>query len=163
MSTSLPYAGTSGFSGTSTSEERQKERDGTGKTGRMQGLVLDAARIAGHYGITVKHLRERFPDEHHGNVSGALSALHMDGRLVRLANVRDRCKIYVLPENALGRATEPYGKPPKTVHLELTDDEALAYARVISAIESADGIGTSMIGVPVTALKGVVSAIERTQ
>jgi hypothetical protein len=46
---------------------------------------------------------------HHGRVSGALSVLHKVGKLARLHETRDKCKVYVLPEFVNDRQTEPHG------------------------------------------------------
>lgn len=46
---------------------------------------------------------------HHGQASGVLSVLHKAGRVVRLREVRGRCKVYVLPQFADGRAVEAHG------------------------------------------------------
>lgn len=156
----LPYNGTSGFSGTSTSEARATERDKSWQTGNLQRGILNwVAGNLGH-GVTIKELRDVYDNDHHGTLSGALSVLHKTGRIVRLSEVRDRCKVYVLPEYVNGREIEPHGRTRK-VPLDLTDTEAIALARVNSAVEMAEGIGTSMISVPTEALKGLVAVIER--
>jgi hypothetical protein len=38
-----------------------------------------------------------------------LSDLHKAGRIARLTEERNRCKVYVLPEYVNGRETEPHG------------------------------------------------------
>jgi hypothetical protein len=63
---------------------------------------------------------------HHGSASGTLSNLHRVGRIVRLRQVRQRCKVYVLPEFVNERETEPYGKAPDFVQQRLEVD-LLAY------------------------------------
>lgn len=106
--TSLPYNGSSGWSGTQTSKERAEEADSSGTTSKRQREVLAVVDVHGAYGVTVKDLRESLP-LHHGQASGALSNLHKDGRIARLAETRDRCKVYVLPEHVGGREVEASG------------------------------------------------------
>lgn len=110
----LPYAGTSGHSGTDTSEQRAREQDTGGRTRRTQRWVVKMAEIAGPEGVTIRELREhptaKSQGWHHGNVSGALSALHKVGTLNRLRERRDRCAVYVLPTHREWRDIEPHGR-----------------------------------------------------
>jgi hypothetical protein len=101
-----PYAGTSGWSGTDTSQERAKRNDANGTTSTTQHAILDAVESSGFHGMTVADIRERFPDRHHGTLSGALTVLHMQGHLLRLAAKRMSCKIYVAPRYQSGRDIE---------------------------------------------------------
>lgn len=103
----LPYAGTSGWSGTGTSEQRAKEADRTGITGDRQRRVMWFLAGCRTRGATWKELSEQ-TGWHHGTASGALSVLHKTGRISRLTEVRNRCKVYVLPEWVNGRDTEPH-------------------------------------------------------
>ena len=112
---SLPYPEpggqefTQGHSGTDTSRERaiREATDGTAK--HRQSTALRLAQVFRITGITVKDLRE-MSNIHHGQASSALSVLHKEGRLARLAETRDRCKVYVLPEYVGERTTEPFGR-----------------------------------------------------
>jgi hypothetical protein len=101
----LPYAGTSGFSGTDTSRDRAITEDSNGTTGRRQLETLMFLAMRAEHGATWKDLAEQL-SLHHGSASGVLSVLHLAGRVERLHLSRNRCKIYVLPEFVLGRATE---------------------------------------------------------
>jgi hypothetical protein len=101
----LPYAGTSGFSGTDTSRDRAITEDSNGTTGRRQKETLQFLAMRANYGATWKELAEQL-SLHHGSASGVLSVLHLAGRVERLHLSRNRCKIYVLPEFVSGRATE---------------------------------------------------------
>jgi hypothetical protein len=118
---SLPYAGTSGWSGTDASRERAERRDSNGQTATLQSRIVDNARHAGQWGITVKWLRDAYPDEHHGTLSGALTALHKTGRLLRLTEKRDKCSVYVAPQFLLGREAVP----PKGRQRDRRLDEAV--------------------------------------
>lgn len=60
-------------------------------------------------GATVADMRE-WLGVHHGTASGALSILHRNGRIARLAERRDGCKIYVVPQYVMGRTTETQGR-----------------------------------------------------
>lgn len=98
----LPYAGSSGWSGTDTSRERAERMDSTGKTAKNQELVLALLELQDFRGVTWKDLSSWY-DWHHGTASGVLSALHKADKIVRLLDRRDRCRIYVLPEYVRGR------------------------------------------------------------
>lgn len=75
--------------------------------------VVREVRARGTDGMTVVDVREHFR-VHHGAASSALSIAHRDGYLNRLADKRDRCRIYVLPSDTAGRVTQPYGRNPAT-------------------------------------------------
>ena len=98
MKADLTYNGTSGWSGSETSKQRALTEDASGKTAHVQQSVLHAVAAAGFSGVTVAELRDLFPGNHHGSISGALTNLHRAGRIMRLSETRDRCKIYVLPD-----------------------------------------------------------------
>lgn len=108
----LPYNGTSGWSGSDTSRERAVNRDTTGITARSQAAVMRMVRAAGPAGVTWQEL-SNVTGWHHGTASGALSVLHKEGLLARLSERRNRCKVYVTPENLAGRDCEPHGRKPK--------------------------------------------------
>lgn len=98
----LPYAGTSGWSGSDSSRERAKTQDADGTTGLRQSQTLFYVRNQTERGLTWKELSE-ITNWHHGSSSGALSVLHKAGILVRLTQRRNRCAIYVTPEYVNGR------------------------------------------------------------
>jgi hypothetical protein len=104
-----PYAGTSGWSGSETSEQRAKTQDSDGTTSMRQRTVLRAIRGFGVTGITVKELRA-YTTLHHGQASSTLTVLHKAGLIVRLRETRDKCKVYVVPEHVHGRETEDPGR-----------------------------------------------------
>ena len=106
---SLAYGGTSGWSGSDTSQTRAATNDTNGRTAGIQARVLRMATLAGSHGITVMDVKNA-TGEHHGNASSALSNLHKDKRLARLSERRDRCKVYVLPDYVFGRETEQQGR-----------------------------------------------------
>jgi hypothetical protein len=109
-----PYAGTSGWSGSDTSRERAKRNDANGTTSTTQHAILDAVESSGFHGMTIADIREQFPDRHHGTLSGALTVLHMEGHLLRLAAKRSACKIYVAPRYRSGRDIE---QPTRNRHM----------------------------------------------
>lgn len=156
----LPYAGTSGFSGSSTSEERARTQDADGTTGKRQVEVLQQLHLTQRLGRTVTELRES-TGWHHGQVSAALSNLHKVGLIQRLTERRGKCQVYVLPEYVGGRETVAQGSRRAAVVLDT--NEIAALIRVEAAIFSADEIGTSMIGVPTAALRLVADALRRAQ
>lgn len=90
----LPYAGTSGWSGSDTSEERARTEDRDGTTTRRQIAVMQYLTQRGASGATWRELAEAM-GWHHGQASGALSVLHKTGHIARLVQRRDRCAVYV--------------------------------------------------------------------
>lgn len=109
----LPYpepdgTATSGHAGTETSRQRAVEERDLGITAVRQRYVLERLGVVGDYGITVQDLRER-TNWHHGQASATLSNLHKSGRIECLDEKRNRCHVYVLPENVEGRVTRAPG------------------------------------------------------
>ena len=109
---SLPYNGSSGHSGTDTSKDRADHADSSGDTRKRQAAVLKILGALGTIGATWKEMAI-FTEWHHGTVSGALSVLHKEGRISRLLETRDRCRVYVLNEYVSGRETDSQGRKPK--------------------------------------------------
>ncbi len=61
-------------------------------------------------GITVKELDTRASwDPNRSLTSAVLSTMHKNGRIVRLAESRDGCGVYVHPDFTKGRPTKPQG------------------------------------------------------
>jgi len=114
MSTVLPYAGTSGWSGTDTSEERAKTSDSKGKTSDIQAYALRSLYGRGPRGLTWKELSEQ-TGWHHGTSSSVLSVLHKAERIYRLKERRDGCRVYVYngPDYLDGREHDMQGRKPK--------------------------------------------------
>jgi hypothetical protein len=106
--TALPYAGSSGWSGSDTSRDRADTEDRSGATTRRQSKTLAAVFATGADGMTWRELAALL-DIHHGQASGVLSVLHKTGRIDRLTVRRNRCKVYVHPTWTGGRPTEPHG------------------------------------------------------
>lgn len=109
---SLPYAGTSGWSGTDTSRQRAITRDTTGDTAEVQAFVYRYLLWQRETGATWKEISEA-SGWHHGTVSGALSVLHKTGKIARLLETRARCRVYVLPPYIGDRLTDSQGRKPK--------------------------------------------------
>lgn len=105
----LPYAGTSGFSGSDTSESRARGRDRDGSTKKLQQDILEQLALAGATGATWSELAETL-GLHHGTVSGGLSVLHKAGVIARLVERRGKSKVYALPQYVQGRQTEEQGR-----------------------------------------------------
>lgn len=108
----LPYAGTSGWSGSDTSRERAITADASGETKYRQQAALFYVFREGADGITWKELGD-IMGWHHGTASGALSVLHKEGAIARLSERRDRCKVYVHPDFVEGREVESHGRKAK--------------------------------------------------
>jgi hypothetical protein len=105
----LPYAGTSGWSGSDTSRARAIDADRDGTTTDRQMRTIRLLSDSGVAGLTWREMSD-ISGEHHGQVSGALSVLHKEGKIARLSESRLRCKVYVLLGNVNGRETEPHGR-----------------------------------------------------
>lgn len=108
----LPYNGSSGWSGTDTSEERADEADAFGTTAQRQQYVLDLLRARGAEGATWKEI-SALSMMHHGQSSGALSVLHKADKIARLLERRDKCRVYVLHDYVYERETDSQGRRPK--------------------------------------------------
>lgn len=140
---SLPYAGTSGWSGSDASRERAEDRDTSGKTARLQHQVETWLDEAGTRGRTIKDAREAFPTHHHGSLSGTLTDLHQDNRAVRLTEKRDRCSVYVTPRWQDDReAVAPKKRASKVKEVVLTTDMDAEFVGhlVIAALQGHDKI-----------------------
>ncbi len=98
----LPYAGTSGWRGSSASRDRAISDDKSGKTSARQQEALEYLATKCFWGATWKELSD-FTGWHAGQSSGCLSVLHLEGVIVRLTERRNRCSVYVLPEFVQGR------------------------------------------------------------
>jgi hypothetical protein len=116
----LPYDGTQGYAGSATSEGRARADVTSGTARDRQHLVLAYLDGQQAHGATVKEIREHF-GWHHGQASSVLSTLHkgnpakgQDPRIDRLAEVRDGCEVYVLPEHVNGRETRQHGRVTPT-------------------------------------------------
>ena len=105
----FPYAGTSGHSGSETSKERALDSDRSGQTARRQAQALKLLDEQKSFGITWKELSE-ITGLHHGTASGVLSVLHKAGRIARLKESRDGCKVYVDVACIQGRVVEKEGR-----------------------------------------------------
>lgn len=97
-----PFNNSSGNSGSKTSEERSIREDHNGTTSKRQRSALQLLNRWEKYGATWQDLAT-YHNWHHGQASSVLSILHRKGIIVRLAETRDRCAIYVLPQFVDGR------------------------------------------------------------
>lgn len=89
-----PYAGTSGWSGTTTSHDRAIQEDSNGTTKDRQSYTLRIVTASKTYGITWRELADA-TGWHHGQASGVLSVLHKEGLIARLTEKRGKCAVYV--------------------------------------------------------------------
>ena len=107
VETITPYAGTSGWSGSTTSKERAERQDKDGTTSKRQQAVLVALADLREKGATWIELGTLL-GLHHGSISGVLSNLHREGFLCRLKARRGRCQIYILPQFVGDSELEPF-------------------------------------------------------
>lgn len=141
----LPYNGTSGWSGSATSEARARKQDADGTTSARQRAVIELLKEAGTFGLTWKEAGVRL-GLHHGAISGVLSVLHKRDMIVRLTEARQRCSVYVLKGYERDRQTANY-KPNASARLLIDvlneiDGDLLAWdvptarARIASVLEA---------------------------
>jgi len=109
VSVSLPYNGSSGWSGTDTSRDRAISLDAKGDTKAVQSYIMNLLYVRDARGATWREIAD-LTLWHHGTVSGALSVLHKTERIARLTEKRGRCRVYVLPEYVNGRDTDQQGR-----------------------------------------------------
>ena len=105
----LPYNETSGHSGTDTSKERALHADRSGRTALRQAQALNLLSQRKIAGLTWKEFSE-ITGLHHGTASGVLSVLHKTGRIARLKETRNGCKVYVDVFCVQGRVIEKQGR-----------------------------------------------------
>ena len=108
--TSAAYRGSTGSAGSATSAARAEREMEDGSAGRRQATILNLLAEAGPLGMTVVELRSpRYGLGHHGQVSSALTNLHIDGKVASLKyETRGRAGVYVLPEHVMSRIVRPY-------------------------------------------------------
>ena len=105
----LPYNGSSGHSGSETSRQRALSADRSGKTALRQAQALTLLSREKMAGLTWKEFSE-ITGLHHGTASGVLSVLHKVGRIARLKETRNGCKVYVDIACIEGRVVEGQGR-----------------------------------------------------
>ncbi len=111
----LPYNETSGHSGTDTSRERALHADRSGRTALRQAQALNLLSQRKIAGLTWKEFSE-ITGLHHGTASGVLSVLHKTGRIARLKESRNGCKVYVDVACVQGRIVETQGRKKNCPH-----------------------------------------------
>ena len=107
----VPYAGTAGHAGTSTSKERALYNLRTGKEYNNQQKALALLKDNPN-GLTWKEFGSAL-DIHHGTASGVLSVLHLSSAIVRTYTKRNGCKVYVHQNFKDEVKIEPRKKPEK--------------------------------------------------
>lgn len=105
----LPYDQTSGHSGTDTSKARAVEADRSGKTAMRQVQAIELLNANYGRGLTWKEF-SLITGLHHGTASGVLSVLHKAGRIARLKESRNGCKVYVGLNWVENRIVEKQGR-----------------------------------------------------
>lgn len=117
MEPELPYGGdthpNSGHAGSETSQQRAIREDSQGTTANRQAITTTHLQRRGLLGTTYIELGLRYGWGHQVT-SAVLSVLHKAGRVNRLTEVRNGCKVYVLPGYVNGRDTEPHGQTATT-------------------------------------------------
>lgn len=108
----LPYDGTTGHSGSSASASRAHREAADGTAEGRQRAILTLLEEAGPVGLTWGEVGRRL-NQHHGQVTGALSSMHKAGLVAALrGGRREQSSVYVLPKYVNGRDVRPFrGRP----------------------------------------------------
>lgn len=159
----LPYDGgtSSGHSGSDASAQRSARRDANGATRKVQDGVLEYVREYGVHGATIQEVRDAFPGDHHGTLSGALSNLHAKGLVVRLAVQRNGAQVYVTPDMVDGREAVAHGRRTARGRGRLTPDERAAVQRVRAIMPTGDVPGDHRTSLGTHTLATLLGALER--
>lgn len=141
---SLPYNGTAGYSAEGASTERAHNDVRTGRSAQMQSTVLQMLAQAGPMGRTAAEI-EKATGQGHGRVSGALSALHKDGKIAALKlDRRNGHGVYVALDQIGTRLPREFKGIEKNVTVvkapaaparpRLTTDEVTLFATIEAAL-----------------------------
>jgi hypothetical protein len=85
-----------GFVNRPASRDRAEHESRSGIWSNRKALILSEIMKAGSSGLTWRDLSKIFPNLHHGQISGALSKLHQEGKIFALRVKRDdRCHPYI--------------------------------------------------------------------
>lgn len=114
MAEYLPYGGTAGWSGTTTSKERAVHNVVHKRENSNQALAMTLLKQSSN-GLTWKELAIE-TGWHHGTASGVLSVLHKGEFIVRSTNVRNRCKVYYHKSKTEGVVAEAHGRQKLCPH-----------------------------------------------
>lgn len=161
MTPELPYAGTSGWSGSDTSQERAEREDSDGTTSRRQEQAL--ASLSNRYGmgVTWRELGQ-MRNWHHGQASGVLSVLHKSGRIARLTERRDKCAVYVLPDYVGDRITAPHGSAKPVLDFRERNLLSACQTAGRAARERSEGSDFyPVVQMPATVLDSLLALIDR--
>jgi hypothetical protein len=170
-STALPYAGTTGASGSATSRERAENEAADGTAAARQRRIIDLLGESGGLGMTWREISDK-TGQHHGQVSGALSSMHKAGEVVALRHDRrNGCGVYVLPGNVLGRITRPFNEnkakangteapaPIVAPRPRLTGDEKVLIEKITKGM--ANSSDQPFIRVKPDSMRTLLRALER--
>ena len=140
---SLPYAGTTGSAGSETSRTRAEREAADGTAQARQIRIIGILADAGAVGATWKEISDH-TGQHHGQVSGALSALHKEGQIAALRfHRRNGSGVYVLPSFVLDRPVRAFrsnaagalAQQPNRPKFTRTEEDAIA--RLAQALKQA--------------------------
>jgi hypothetical protein len=93
-------------------------------------------------GLTVAEARDLIHERHHGHISAVLSLLQKDDVVTRLADKRDNCEPYILPEHVNGRETVER----RTHSMDAMTREIMSIVfEYLEPAESLHGFGTTQL------------------
>jgi len=99
------------------SVERAERLEASGEHIDNKSVALLLLVDQGVHGMTMAEYMD-MEEKSHQSASSALSELHKEGVIERLALKRGRCHVYVLPKHVKDRATVPHGSTLKTMQIE---------------------------------------------
>jgi len=91
----LPYNGTAGYVDRPASVERAVAEAADGIASERQRTIYETVARRGYEGATWREIEAQHPRLHHGQISGALSCLHLLGVVFAVAARRNGCHPYV--------------------------------------------------------------------
>lgn len=91
----LPYNSTAGYVDRQASVDRALAEAANSVASARQQAIFETVARAGAGGLTWRQVQHEHPRLHHGQISGALSCLHLNGVVFAVVERRDRCHPYV--------------------------------------------------------------------
>jgi hypothetical protein len=140
-----------GTYGANSGSSRDFEHDQHESMSNQQAIVMALAEGAGSYGITGRDVQAQtgWGDS---PKSRALSNLLRDGKLIRLAERRDRGSIHVVPDQVGDRPTEPYRSISDKHHTAgfeegIREGVSIGLDRAFVLVDDADTLGEALIAI----------------
>lgn len=125
------------YAGTEIGQDRRRDKV-TERQRRIRHYLANSGNSGATAREVLQYLQKTYnPTEHHGNVSGSLSAMHKDGVVTRLRSRRDGYSIYVLPAHVAGRESIAHGnnKPREEENVSFFGTKERETSRLAESME----------------------------